>query len=229
MKSQDMGILLKLVSLQIKETKAQKALKESYSSIPDDWSFEKNNVMGKDLKFFNYINDWRDWDEDSYFYQPESDKLFSYSVREIANETGISKTQVSLSLQRILDIGLARRNRKTGSLHVNTQAFLNFILHAVRYVFPVKPGEITRGIATAFAAPVLENILYSAGDLPMVWPDARGKSKGQAITPLFKSATYAIRHDKDLYAMLALIDAIRIGLPRESKLSGKILYKYMEL
>lgn len=75
---------------------------------------------------------------------------------------------------------------------------------------------------------MLEGKLYSSGDLLMVWPDARGNSKGQAIAPLFKSAPYAVRRDRELYAMLALTDAIRLGNPRESKLATEQLSVYLK-
>ncbi len=43
-------------------------------------------------------------------------------------------------------------------------------------------------VITYFAAPVMEGKVMSAGDTVNVWPDATGKTIGQAITPLFKSA-----------------------------------------
>lgn len=182
-------------------------------------------------------DDWRDWvedDVDSDLLQDvrlwlEGEQLLArYSMRALAAETGISKSQVSLALQRCLEVGLVRKDRKTGVPRTNTRALFDFIVYGARYVFPAKPGEITRGIATAFAAPVLEGQLYSSGELLMVWPDARGNSKGQSIEPLFKSVPYAVRRDRELYAMLALVDAIRLGHPRESKLAARMLEYYLE-
>lgn len=182
-------------------------------------------------------DDWRDWalEGDDIDLRQErlpglgDDQLLArYSVRALAEETGISKSQVSLALQRCLEVGLVRKDRRTGVPRANARALFNFITHGMRYVFPAKPGEITRGIATTFAAPVLEGQLYSSGELLMVWPDARGNSKGQAIEPLFKSVPYAVRRDRELYAMLALVDAIRLGHPRESKLAAGRLEEYLE-
>jgi hypothetical protein len=65
----------------------------------------------------------------------------------------------------------------------------------------------------------------SAGEFSLVWPDARGNTKGQAIQPLFKSATFAVRQDPKMYALLALVDAIRVGHPREANLATEILSK----
>lgn len=217
MKSQDIGLLLKLVALRNREGHG-----------PGDYAGKGSKALP---------DDWRDWaldNLDSDLYQEslpglDDDPLLArYSVRALAEATGISKSQVSLALQRCLEVGLVRKDRRTGVPRANARGLFNFIVHGVRYVFPAKPGEITRGIATTFAAPVLEGQLYSSGELPMVWPDARGKSKGQAIEPLFKSVPYAVRRDPALYAMLALVDAIRLGHPRESKLAAERLAGYLE-
>lgn len=221
MKSQDVGLLLKLVALRNTERQTRdNSVSRGAQALP---------------------NDWRDWaldnDEaeryaslsDGHVSSVEDEQLLArYSVRALAAETGISKSQVSLALQRCLDVGLMRKDRKTGVPRANTRALCDFIVHGLRYVFPARPGEITRGIATTFGAPVLEGKLYSSGDLLMVWPDARGNSKGQAIAPLFKSAPYAVRRDRELYAMLALTDAIRLGNPRESKLATEQLSVYLK-
>ncbi|RZU97865.1 hypothetical protein [Spiribacter vilamensis] len=218
MKNQDIGLLLKLIALGRRENN----LSNSHASrgamaLPDDWRDWVLDDAERDLAWEHY---WTGPDDDHL--------LARYSVRALAEATGISKSQVSLALQRCLEVGLVRKDRKTGVPRANARALFNFIVHGLRYVFPAKPGEITRGIATTFAAPVLEGQLYSSGELPMVWPDARGNNKGQAIEPLFKSVPFAVRRDPELYAMLALVDAIRLGHPRESKVAAERLAKYLD-
>jgi len=68
----------------------------------------------------------------------------------------------------------------------------------------------------------------SAGDYIYVWPDAKGKEKGQSVTPLFKSVPEVVKKDPRLYEYLALVDAIRLGNPRESKLAISRLEKRLE-
>ena len=138
-----------------------------------------------------------------------------FSVRALAESTGVSKSQVSLSLQRCQDLGLTTIDRFSGLPRANVQALGEFIVYGIRYVFPAKPGEITRGIATGLAAPVLQGKMMTAGEFVPVWPDARGDTKGQAVAPLFKSVPQVIETDPHLYALLALTDAIRIGQARE--------------
>lgn len=138
-----------------------------------------------------------------------------YSVRALSQSTGVSKSEVSVTLKRCYVSGLAKQERGSGIPRVNTKALLEFVAYGLRYVFPARRGEITRGIKTGLAAPVLQGELMTAGDLVPVWPDARGNTMGAAIEPLFKSVPMAVRKDSALYAYLALVDAIRMGLPRE--------------
>lgn len=204
MKSQDLLVLLRLVSLELTEVRLTARVKDAES------------VAAK-LPF-----DWKGWEteppEVKYFSEPDlNDAAASdrHSARALAEALAISKTEVSASLRRSLDVGLARRDRHSGLPRANRSALLELGEHCLRWVFPVRPGPLARGIPTGFAAPVLADQVLSAGQNPYVWPDARGKATGQSITPLYKSVPLAVRRDADLYAMLAVLDALRLGQPRE--------------
>lgn len=80
---------------------------------------------------------------------------------------------------------------------------LEFIEYGIKYVYPVKPAAVVRGIPTSIAAPVLKGKLMTAGDYIYVWPYAMGKEKGQPVTPLYKSVPFAVKKDPHLYALLA--------------------------
>lgn len=216
MKSQDIGLLLKLICLQNQDKRLVSNLK-IHADLPFDWSDWM--LTGTELE-----------QGIPTITLPESGHILAerYNVRALAQETGISKSQVSLSLQRMMDVGLAKRDRRLGVPRANSRLLLDFLEHGLRFVFPASPGELTRGITTSFSAPVLEGKLMSAGDLPMVWPDAKGNTKGQAVEPLFKSVTYAVRRDPEMYALLALTDAIRLGQPRERNLAISMLKKRLE-
>jgi hypothetical protein len=182
MKSQDIVILLKLVSL------------------------ERREQFGEERSFQDAILD-----------------LDPYSVRGLAASVGISKTEVNASINRSIAIGMAMRDRNTKHPKPNHQALLEFIIHGLKYVFPAKPGEIARGIPTGFAAPALKGELLSGGEFIYVWPYARGEESGQSVEPLFKSVPEAVGKDQLLYEYLALVDAIRLGNPRESKFAANRL------
>lgn len=106
-----------------------------------------------------------------------------------------------------------------GHPKVNRRNLTEFVQHGLKYVFPAKAGAPQRGVATGFAAPMLEGQLVSAGAYIYVWPHAEGSQRGPSITPLFKSVPEAALKDERLYEFLALIDAIRLGNQREANLA----------
>ncbi|MBW8297699.1 hypothetical protein [Sphingopyxis sp.] len=144
-----------------------------------------------------------------------------FSVRELGLALYISKTEISESLHRSVDAGLAIRSH--GRIKPNRRNMLEFIIHGLKYAFPAKKGAPERGVATAFAAPMLQGDLISAGSEIFVWPYAEGKARGASVAPLFKSVPQAALQDALLYEYLALIDAVRLGNQRESKLAGQKL------
>lgn len=182
MKSQDIVVLLKLVSLQEQEDEA----------APGE--FQRR-------------------------FQGEA----PYSVRSLESLLGISKTEVNASIKRSLSSGLAIKDREFGHARANRRNLHNFIVHGLKFAFPAKPGAMTRGVPTAFAAPMLKSLLVSAGEYIYVWPSAEGQDIGQSIKPLFKTVPEAARKDERLYEYLALVDAIRLGNQREAGLAGERL------
>ncbi|WP_306469178.1 MULTISPECIES: hypothetical protein [unclassified Bradyrhizobium] len=126
-----------------------------------------------------------------------------YSVRSLESALGISKTEVNASINRSLSSGLAVKDRESGHAKPNRRNLHNFVVHGLKFVFPAKPGAMTRGIPTAFAAAPLKNLI-SAGEYIYVWPYAKGKDMGQAVEPLYKSVPQAIQKDDRLYEYLAL-------------------------
>ena len=151
----------------------------------------------------------------------QDDGLFS--VRSLERCTGVSKSQVNLSLNRMYDVGLAKIGSDMGHPKVNKQALLEFVVYGIRYVFPAKLGELTRGIATSVAAPVLKDLIKSSGDLIPVWSNPEGSNKGLAVEPLHMNVGQAIKGDKLMYDLLALTDAIRIEQVRTRRVAIDLL------
>lgn len=139
----------------------------------------------------------------------------SLSLRSLAGELGISKSEIGYSINRSLSSGLAIKDRKYSYPKANKKALCEFLIYGIKYVYPVSPGSFTRGVFTSFSAPVLEGRLLSAGENRYVWPFAEGEEAGLSIEPLFKSVPYAALRDPTLYEFLALVDAVRLGNSRE--------------
>lgn len=146
-----------------------------------------------------------------------------YSMRALEQSTGISKSEVSNALNRCIATGLITLAKNSAIPQVNTYGFSEFICHGLKYVFPVRPGPIVRGLATTHAAPALIDKLKPHDENVYVWADELGNDKGLSIEPLFKSVAYSARNDQALYAMLALVDTIRLDNERESSQAKIIL------
>lgn len=137
----------------------------------------------------------------------------------IAQELGISQSEVSQSLNRSKYAGLIDEARKK----VNKLAFTEFLLHGVSYAFPQQPGAIVRGVLTAHSAEPLNQIINSSEKY--VWPYAKGKERGQSIEPLYSTVVEATLSDKELYELLTMVDAIRVGRIREKEIAKQELEK----
>ena len=101
----------------------------------------------------------------------------------------------------------------------NPVALRCFLIHGVKYAFPPNRGEQTRGIPTAHAAPPLLEAFQESIEPVPVWPHPEGKVRGQSFSPSYRSAPEAALEDQGLYALLALLDAMRGGRSRDRNLA----------
>ena len=98
-----------------------------------------------------------------------------------------------------------------------------FLVSGLKYAFFVEPGKLSVGVPTAHSAPPLNKAIVSNKDDQYVWPSRLGKTKGIAIEPLYPAVPNACVDDEELYNLLALVDALRIGRAREKELAKKII------
>lgn len=136
---------------------------------------------------------------------------------DLARDLFMSQSEISASLKRSTYARLLYdRGRK-----VQRPLLMNFIQHGLPYAFPQQPGKVQRGFPTAHsAAPLKEQIVSE--DI-YVWPSAKGNVRGHSIQPLYPSVIQAIQLDPQLYALLALVDAVRVGRTRERGLALDLL------
>ena len=143
-----------------------------------------------------------------------------WKTTDLASQLFISQSEISEALQRNLNAGLIDASKR----NVHRESLIEFLSHGVKYVFPQRPGEIVRGIPTAHSAAPLSEFLQSDSDV-YVWQDQNGMMRGQKIEPLFPSVTKAVKVDPALYELVALVDALRIGRPREFRIAVEQLRK----
>lgn len=139
--------------------------------------------------------------------------------KELASELSLSASEVSESLARCRFSRLLAPD--PGTHQLRARAVLEFILHGLPYVFAVHPGAQVRGVLTASSAAPLNKTF--GVEPAYVWPSAAGEAWGAAVEPLYPGVVEAVQKDARLYELLALVDSLRLGRPREQPLAAKLL------
>lgn len=165
---------------------------------------------------------------------------------DIASELEISTGEVNNSLKRAREASIlvSRPRRSNLVIHVNPKqlsdtakkllgvesgeygytsrpqvkagALEELIVHGIKYFFPPKWGEETRGIPTGFAAPLIKEIVTAKlQEIVPVWQHPQGHTRGISLEPIHKSCPNAGLKNPALYELLALVDVFRIGRSRE--------------
>jgi hypothetical protein len=142
----------------------------------------------------------------------------------LSEALGMSLSQVHRSIARLSESRLFVESEQT----VQRANLARFIVHGLPFAFPARLGEITRGVPTAWACPELKDTSLSSlvsEELVPVWPASDGKIKGRAIEPLHDGVPLAAQTDKELYALLALVDVLRVGRAREREFAESELQR----
>jgi hypothetical protein len=150
--------------------------------------------------------------------QPENKH---WSQNSLAVELCLSPSQVNSALKRLVSAGLITPYRPPNKPEPIISACEEFFIHALKYIFPAKLGEIVRGVVTSYSGPSLRKQIILGGDPPPVWPYGLGEVRGVALKPLYASIPESISKYPDpmFYDLLTLIDAIRSGRAREKQLA----------
>ena len=143
--------------------------------------------------------------------------------KQLASSIGISPAEVCLAMERNRIAQLVDGSKTK----INTLALKDFLAFGIRYCFPVQPGRMVRGTLTASSAYPMTSVIATSEE-KFVWPDSRGEQRGQAVVPLYKNAAWGAKNDTDFYALLAIVDSLRIGKSRERQVALEELDKYLK-
>ena len=142
----------------------------------------------------------------------------SWRYSDLATSLGMSASEVHAGLQRSVTAKLYNSE----SHQVLLPHLAEFLIHGLKYVYPVVPGTMVRGIPTAHAVSPLKEIISSSAE-PYVWAADFGEVRGLAIEPLYPSVLVAVKTDPALHELLGLVDALRCGRVREQQLAATML------
>ena len=145
-----------------------------------------------------------------------------WTYQRLAVDLSISQSEAHAAVKRAVGASLMS-DAATARGRPVLPALEEFLIHGVRYAYPPKRGELTRGMPTGYAAPPLNKVIVQPNEPPPVWPYAEGTVRGYSFAPLYPSVPAAAARDARLYELLALVDAIRDGRARERTLAAKEL------
>lgn len=142
-----------------------------------------------------------------------------WRYEDLSEELGLSYGVVYSAVKRAGVCGLVNPRSRRAIV----PALLEFLVHGVRYVFPATRGAPGRGIPTGPSAQPLRDHLATSEVLPFIWRHPSGKVRGESVTPLHKAAPTAASQDPELYALLCVVDGIRIGGARVRAVAADVL------
>lgn len=136
---------------------------------------------------------------------------------ELARLLELPRSRVSESVRRLSENGLYSRSLR----RLSHAQLLEFLTRGLRWLFPVEPGEVVRGLPTSHAGPVLNDLIASSH--PYVWPTTVGPVEGRAVLPVHARAVELALALPRAYQLLSLADAMRVGRVRERQLASEAL------
>ena len=140
------------------------------------------------------------------------------SFRDLAGAVALSLGETHNAAKRL---ELARLVMLGAASSVNLKGTFEFLTSGVPYAFPALVGPASRGIPTAFSAPPMRDEF--PGHEPVVWPSPLGGIRGASLTPLTPSVAEIWERNTELYHLMALVDALRMGRARERQKARKCL------
>src|SRR5580658_1112605 len=81
----------------------------------------------------------------------------NWSQNSLAFELCLSPSQINSAFKRLVSAGLITSYQPPNKPQPIIQACEEFFIHALKYIFPAKLGEIARGIPTSYSGPSLKS------------------------------------------------------------------------
>jgi hypothetical protein len=134
------------------------------------------------------------------------------AVRDLAASLGMSASEASKGAKRLLAARLLVA--REGAYYAEVNALSEWLSFGVRYAYAVEEKGYGRGIGTGWSCELVKTDMVPPSP-GVIWAVPGGMQEGIIVEPIYKGVPLAASYDPLLYQALALIDAIRLGRPRE--------------
>lgn len=150
----------------------------------------------------------------------------SWGLRDLSTSIGLSVTEVYNALSRASRAGILNEMKEKNQVTVERRRFVEFIVYGLPVVFFAERGKVGRGTPTSvWASPLAEKFPAAPTEIPLVWPHEDGKVRGESLEPLYPTAARVALADRDMYELLVLVDALRVGSPKVRAYAADALAK----
>ncbi len=129
------------------------------------------------------------------------------TLAPLAEELGVSPSQVHASIGRLSLAGLLRPDSRT----TNARALGEFIVGGVRYAFPATRGPLAEGVPTAYSTAPLAAVVDAIDVVVWPAPAAPNRVRGFSLTPLYPRAPLLVERSPETYRLVSIVDAFRLG------------------
>ena len=148
----------------------------------------------------------------------------AWTFQSVSQVLGISPSQVHAAWKRLVAAKLADSEFK----RVIKKNLLEFLCHGAKYCFPAQLEGQGVGMPTSHSHSRIRQLLVGGDGEIYIWPDAQGKSKGIVLLPVHKSALQLAKSNKNAYAILAAVDLLRTGKPREQEAAVSVIRDFFK-
>ena len=152
-----------------------------------------------------------------------TDGAHEASYAQLAKRAWLSVSETHGAVRRLQDAALV-----DGGNHVRARNTTEFLMHGLRYIFPLKmTQERSYGVPAFYAAPLAAGDFAYTGDAP-VWKSPSGGVFGRVVEPLYPSAPEAAANDRQIYDRLAAMDMLRGGRIRERLFAERKVEEFLQ-
>jgi DNA-binding transcriptional MocR family regulator len=141
-----------------------------------------------------------------------------WTLRSLAARLGVKHSKVQRSLGRLEEAGLFDAGRR----RLVPRATEEFLVHALKYLHPVREGAMVRGVPTAWGGSSSAGRDRCDRAVPG-WPDPRGEVRGPAVEPLDPVLPQLVDDWPQVAELAALADALRLGDARTRAAAERLL------
>lgn len=130
----------------------------------------------------------------------------------------MSKGGVHLALARLRAVGLV-----DGEGAAPAKKIVPFVLHGIRYLFPVTFGRRVRGVPTGPSTPDIADEFAPEPGRDFVWADTSGNHRGTSILPLDPRVPKIASDWPRSHQLFGAIDLLRIGSARDVEIASSFI------